>query len=204
MRFLLFCEGPTESNALPAFLKKWLDVQLSQPIRITPVEFQGWGDLYRRIEKKAHLRLRDKDLTVISLLDLYGPSFYPEDKTTASDRYEWGKRHIENKVGHDRFHQFFAVHEIEAWLLSDPKLFPREIRSSLPESASNPETVNFNEPPAKLLNRLYRIRARRSYKKRTQGKELFDRLDPEIAREKCPRLKEMLDEMLRLAKEAGL
>jgi len=44
----------------------------------------------------------------------------------------------------------------------------------------------------------------RSYKKVTYGKELFDQLSPEIAVQKCPRLKEMLDEMLKLAKTAGL
>jgi len=33
------------------------------------------------------------------------------------------------------------------------------------------------------------------------GSDLFSRLDPEIAGRKCPRLKEMLDEMLKLAKE---
>lgn len=69
-----------------------------------------------------------------------------------------------------------------------------------PGKVSQPETVNFAEPPAKLLNRLYRDRLRRTYKKVTHGKELFDRLDPETAYDKCPTLKELLDEMLKLAK----
>jgi hypothetical protein len=38
----------------------------------------------------------------------------------------------------------------------------------------------------------------------THGKALFDRLDPAIAYEKCPYLRELFDEMLKIAREAGL
>lgn len=205
MKFILFCEGPTERMGLPEFLKRWLDPQLSHRVGIRPVEFQGWGDLYREAKKKAHLRLKEDDVVaVISLLDLYGPTFYPEDKVTADERYQFGKAHIEQIVGHERFKQFFAVHEVEAWLLSDPTLFPRDVRAGFPSSVSNPETVNFNVPPAKLLDRLYREKMRRTYRKRTLGPSLFSRLDPDTARARCPKLANMLDVMLDLALQAGL
>ncbi len=205
MRFVLFCEGATETKALPAFFRRWLNRRLSQRVGISPVGFRGWRHLYDEVRRKADLRLQDNDvIAVISLLDLYGPTFYPERKTSADERYDWAKRHVEGKVGSDRFVQFFAVHEVEAWLLSDPKLFPENIRSSLPGRIINPETVNFDEPPARLLDRLYREKTNRSYKKVTQGKQLFDKLDVDIARGKCPRLAEMLDTMLFLAQRAGL
>jgi hypothetical protein len=35
----------------------------------------------------------------------------------------------------------------------------------------------------------------------THGKDLFDKLNPEVAYRKCPHLKDLLDEMLRMAKE---
>jgi len=38
----------------------------------------------------------------------------------------------------------------------------------------------------------------------THGSELFRKLEPDLAYKKCPRLEELLDEMLKLAKEAGL
>lgn len=205
MKFVLFCEGYTEKKALPAFLKRWLDNQLSQPVGIATVRFEGWRELYDDAPKKAQLRLKETDvIAVISLLDLYGPTFYPDHLTAVDERCDWAKKHIEKRVGQSKFRQFFAVHEIEAWLLSDLTLFPREIRSGFPGKVEFPETVNFDEPPAKLLDRLYRDRLKRNYKKVTQGKELFDMLSPEAARQKCPRLKEMLDEMLELAKSVGL
>ena len=99
---------------------------------------------------------------------------------------------------------FFAVHEFEAWLLSQPTIFPRDIVATLPGKIAQPETVDFDEPPAKLLDRIYKARTKRTYKKTTYGKELFAKLDPLVAVKKCPRLNEMLTEMLRLAKGAGL
>jgi len=205
VKFLLFCEGKTEKLGLPKLLKRWLDPRLSKPVGIKPVKFTGWNDLYSEAEKKAKLRLKEPDIiAVIAILDLYGPTIYPSHKTSSEERYDWGKQHIEERVGHLKFHQFFAVHEVEAWLLAQPQIFPSEVSKRLPARVAAPETVNFDEPPCVLLQRLYREKTRRTYKKTTHGVELFGVLDPETVRTKCPRFAEMLDEMLRLAKEAGL
>lgn len=141
---------------------------------------------------------------MIGLLDLYGPQFYPGHLTSASEKYEWAVRHIQREVGRDDFRMFFAVHEYEAWLLSEPTILPAQVRSAIPGRAEQPETVNFDEPPAKLLDRIYKARLKRTYKKTTYGKDLFARLDPAVAVQKCPYLKSMLEELLRLAKAAGL
>ena len=42
MKFILFVEGHTERQVLPAFLKRWLDAQLAQPVGIKVVRFEGW------------------------------------------------------------------------------------------------------------------------------------------------------------------
>ena len=203
MKFILFVEGHTEDKALPAFLKRWLDVRLPQPVGIKPVRFEGWAELRREVKRKAHLYLNSprasEIIAIISLFDLYGPTFYPSHITTAGERYDWAKQEIEQEVNHPKFRQFFAVHETEAWLLSELDLFPTEVSGGFPGRVIEPETVNLNEPPAKLLNRLYRDKLRRTYKKVTHGKELFDRLNIETAYDKCPKLKELLDEMLKLA-----
>lgn len=99
---------------------------------------------------------------------------------------------------------FLAVHEFEAWLLSQPEILPAIVKNILPPKIARPETVNFNEPPAKLLDRLYMQSTKRNYKKTTYGKQRFAILDPHVAAEKCPYLKKMLDELLNLARSAGL
>ena len=141
-------------------------------------------------------------VAVLGLLDLYGPDFYPEGKKTVRERYEWGVHHFEQKVGRDRFRMFFAVHEFEAWLLSDPEIFPRGVRNALPPKIARPEEVDFEEPPAKLLERVYKQATRRGYKKTTYGEQLFGKLAPATAVSKCPYLKAMAEEMHRLAAKA--
>jgi hypothetical protein len=201
MKFKLFVEGYTEQKAIPAFLKRWLDVHLEKRVGIQAVRFEGWQELVKDTPLKARMYLEGPDkkdiIGVIALLDLYGPTFYPKDKTTALERYHWAKEELERQVAHPKFRQFFAIHEVEAWLLSEPNLFIPKIKNALPNKP--PEEINFHEPPAKLLERLYKQHTKHRYKKVTYGRELFSQLDPNQACSKCPRLKEMLEEMLKMA-----
>lgn len=209
MKFVLLVEGQTEKDSAAAFLKRWLDPQLKQAVGIQVVSFNGYAELARKMVKKAQMHLsgprQAEIIAVVGLLDLYGPNFYPADKATTDERYTWGRTHFEREIGLDRFRMFFAVHEFEAWLLSQPDIFPREVKEALPSAkVSQPERVNFNEPPAKLLDRIYKQATKKNYKKTTYGKQLFPKLNPLVTVPKCPYLKIMLEEMLKLAKAAGL
>lgn len=175
MKFVLFVEGYTEKLAVPQFLKRWLDPRLTRPVGIKPVRFEGWKEYVKDIPKKVALNLSGTAgadvVACIGLLDLYGPTFYPDGTVDAAARAAWAKEHLENRVGNPRFRQHFAVHELEAWLLAAPAVLPRELRSSLPKAP--PEKVNFLEPPARLLDRLYLSRLDRRYRKTTDGTNLF-------------------------------
>ena len=57
-------------------------------------------------------------------------------------------------------------------------------------------------PHAKRLNEIYSKQTKRRYKKVTYGKDLFAKLEPNVAYKKRPRLKELLDAMLKLSKDA--
>lgn len=203
MKFVLFVEGYTERKVIADFLKRWLDPRLSKPLRISPVRFDGWAELVNDSPTKARLHLGQSNvIAVISLLDLYGPTFYPPAVTDVKDRYEWGKRHLENEVDQEEFFHFFSVHEIEAWLLSDPSIFPGPLRKAVDAISRNPESVNDIQPPSNRLNRLYNQHTGKNYKKVVHGEALFKKLDPEIAYKKCPSLELLLDKMLELAKDS--
>ena len=208
MKFILFVEGHTEHQAIAAFLKRWLDPRLNLPAGVQPVRFDGWSEMVRDMPKKAQIYLeapKGDVIAVIALLDIYGMQLlYPKEISSVEERFDWAKKHLQGEVNHSKFHQFFAVHETEAWLLSEPKLFPTEIAKILKGKAEKPETVNHDEPPAKLLEHLYISKTGHGYKKVTEARNLFPILDPDIAYEKCPYLKMLLDEMLALAKAAGL
>ena len=204
MKFILFVEGHTEYKAVPEFLKRWLDPKLSKPVGIQCVRFEGWAELVKDAPVKAELYLSRSDvIAVIALLDLYGPTFYPVGKHTPDERYAWAKRYLEGKVGQEKFFQFFAVHEVEAWLLSEPTIFPTSVRAQVARLSQYPERVNGTNPPAKRLNEVYSKQTRRRYKKVVYGKDLFAALDPQVAYGKCPYLKELLDAMLKLARGAA-
>jgi len=206
MKLTLFVEGSTEKSGLPSFLKRWLDPRLPLPVGIKVVQFQGVGAYYEKIEFQANWNLSEgvgADIIAgIGILDLNGLSFCPKHLVTTKERYSWAKEHLELKVGHPRFRQHFAVHETEAWLLAHPEILPAGVRRALPGKASHPENVNFDEPPAKLLERLYREKVGRRYKKVLDGASLFKLLSPDRAYEKCPALKALLDDMLSLAQQA--
>jgi Domain of unknown function (DUF4276) len=205
-------EGDTEHAALPEFLKRWLDPKLGQRVGIRAVNLGGNGEYVKGVARMAAKQLNDPKrqeiIAVIGLLDLYGlpKGFFSPNLSDAQDRYSWAKQELERRVGQAKFRQFFAVHDVEVWLLSDPdnKYFPQQIKNALRRVTANPESVNFDQPPAELLIKLYREKLKnREYRKVPDGCDLFRELDPEIAYRKCPRLKEMLDEMLKLAKENG-
>lgn len=134
---------------------------------------------------------------------MYGVNYYPNHVSAVQERYDWLCQHFENEVDCAKFHMFCAVHELEAWILSQPENLPATVRRALPGRVQNPESVNFDNPPSKMLQRLYREKLRRDYKKIVDGSDLFSRLDPTVAREKCPYLKTMMDKLLSLAQAAG-
>lgn len=215
MKFVLLVEGQTERQSAGEFLKRWLDPQLAKPVGISISKFNGYADLANKMASRAKMHLEGprqaEIVAVIALLDLYipDPNFYPADRTSADDRYAWGKDHFEKDVGKrvslDKFRFFFAVHEFEAWLLSDISIFPKSVQNALPKNRiAQPERVDFGEHPAQLLERTYLRTRNASYKKTVDGQRFFAKLDPTVAAQKCPRLAELLEEMLRLAHAAGL
>jgi hypothetical protein len=63
-------------------------------------------------------------------------------------------------------------------------------------SKRTPEQVNFREPPARFLKRLLGGR----YKKTTHAMNLFPKVDPQIAIDKCPYLRLFAQDLLEVAR----
>ena len=188
MKFILFVEGHTEHQAIAGFLKRWLDPRLAVPVGVQTVRFDGWAEMVRDAPQKAKLYLNTPKgdvIAVIALLDLYGLRLpYPDEANSAAERIAWGTEHLQQQIGETRFRQFFAVHETEAWLLSQPGVFPAEIAKSLKGKAEQPELVNNDEPPAALLDRLYKKpgeATRRSREQRTSFQNSTQVLPPRNA-----------------------
>jgi len=206
MRFMVLVEGHMERMAVHGFLKKWLDARLDPPIGVRVRMFQGKDHYHRECPKVARAYLEGPNsrdiIGVVGLLDLYGPTWFPDRITDCIGRRAWATEEFERAVDDKRFRQFFAVHDVEAWLLSDPSLFSGPMRTAV-SKLKEPERVNFARPPSKVLSELFERHGQYGYAKTTVGRNLLSRLDPEAAARKCPALRELLDAMLRMAVTAG-
>jgi hypothetical protein len=209
MRFVLFVEGDTERDVLPNLLKRCLEERTLQPVGIRAVNFNGWSNLWRDVRQKADFYLRGAGkspdiVAVVSLMDLYGPDIYPAHLNSAKERLEWAKSRLEKEVvRHERFRQYFAVHELEAWLFSQPDIFPAEIRKEIHALSTNPEGVNFDAPPKKRLHSIYDHRLKRRYQPRVDGAKLFRKLAPQALKSKCPIFTAMIEELAALAQNVA-
>lgn len=220
MKFALLVEGETEGLGLAAFMNRWLADQFEP--RTSPgfkvSEYEGWSALRDDAPKKAKTYLTEhahRDvIAVISLLDLYGPDIYPTHKTTVAERYAAGRKYMEDRVKKyfkdeglpsdlsTKYRHFFAVHETEAWFLTRPDLFHKDIRNALSKQKP-PEDVNFKTPPGKLLEDLHLRFTRHAYVKTSTAKNIFPKLDAQATADKCPYLSNMLLELREMARVAG-
>ncbi len=201
MKIVVLVEGDTEHKVLPSFFLRWLTANDCGHIGVYAVNLHGSPNYFKDYKTKARLYLGEKDVIgVMGLLDLYGLDHPAAKAGTVAQRYRAAKAELERPVG-GGFRQHFAVHELEAWLLSAPDLFDPPLRSKLPRKP--PEKVNFDTPPAKVLEKRYSKVLGRDYKKTTDGVTLFHGLDPEVAAAKCPYLKILLDDLLDMARNSA-
>lgn len=63
------------------------------------------------------------------------------------------------EAGHKKFKMFFAVHETEAWLLSQPELFPQKVRGRIEKHRARPEAVNL-QGDDRWIRSLFQSRSR--------------------------------------------
>lgn len=192
MRIVFLVEGDSDKRAIPPFIKRFLENRGLGHVGCEAVESGGWAKLSASAHERARLYLdRDASYRVVTLLDLHGPDFLPHDKPVG-ERISHGRQLLESKLRDPRYRCFFAVHELEAWLLSDPSILPRAIQQQI---RHHPEEQNDNVPPKKLLKSLYRRHLNREYKETTDAVNLFLRLDPMKAASSCPNLKLLLDQV---------
>ncbi len=207
MRFVMFVEGRTERKAVPQFIARWLNEKLGQSVKIEAVSFDGSGGFVKDAPKRARMFIEEEDsgdlVAVIGLLDLYGLPDRCMTQGSVDTRYYTARDTIESEVDQGRFHQFFAVHETEAWLLAQPALFPAPVHDKIEALARPPEEIDFEQPPSKRLVQFYGMTLHKRYKKAVDGPLLFADLDPTEAVAKCPYLKRMLEKILELARAAA-
>ncbi|MCH7811978.1 MAG: DUF4276 family protein [Chloroflexi bacterium] len=196
---VLLVEGETEL-ALQELLKRWLDPRTPKRVGIKVKPLGGAGSFLRDVGAKTRLHLQNSDtLAVIGLMDLHGfpVALSPGDRR---EQVEEARSIVVDRIPSEcrpRFRQHFAVHELEAWMFSDPSILPFALPSRY--VAALPEDLDLGDPPSRHLHRLYKAHRPRGYVKTLDGKALLGKLDPSRIYEKCPHFAQLLDELLALA-----
>ncbi len=204
----LFVEGDTERGearrrTLPTFFHNWLDPQLLplSKVGIRAVKFQGVSNYLDDLPRKLELYLTERRANfVVGLVDLYGlpPTRIDVSHcTTIQEKVAKARRAIRALVPREfqgLFHQHFAVHEVEAWLLAYPERWPSDVRDQI--ARRRPEEVNFNEPPAKFLRRILGGQ----YRKTVCARNIFPIVAAQTAIDRCPFLKLLAEDLLEIAK----
>ncbi len=197
MRIILIVEGDTEKRSIEGLIRRQLLEMTGKKIGVTAINVNGYGNFFHDIPQRVKKYLtgpdRDEILAVAGLMDLYKSPYARDVHRPVSDRVIEGTRLFEESVRQDRFRMFFAVHEYEAWLLSDVEKFDPAIRSRIASHARYPEEVNTDEPPSKYLKRLYSEYLHREYKKTVDGTVLMGRIDPQRVYDQCPNYRAMID-----------
>jgi len=202
MRITIYVEGQTEQGSLRDFFQRYLQSNNIQHIGIDIPPPSGSGFFQARYLKRVRTILDQPKNDVIAVLGLADFLKFPkliecpkqhEDQAT---QIQWLKTELERAVDDSRFQMFFAVYEIEAWLLSQPAIFAASIASKL---GSIPQPENIPEP-YKFINDSYLSVTRKEYDKVIHGRSLFQKLDPTTASAKCPHLRMLLMSLATFAK----
>lgn len=201
MRVRFYCEGRTERGIRDLFTPKLRERGLGLDVR----SFNGNGELLRKIGTVTRNALEQGVRAVFCLIDLYKvPAPIPSGLRTVSERTEWLRAYIKQKVDrsyHDRFFAHIAVHEVEAWMLADEEPLVRRLGCPTLGPWPHPEEVNDQCPPSSVINDLFRRHHPRKvgYHKVKDGIPLLRELDCEKISQKCRFFRNLMEDLMSLS-----
>lgn len=199
-KIVLYCEGHTEEDVLKPLLNQYLKELREVQCALEIDNLKGVGQIKREIGDATRRDLTQSGvIAVFALVDLYGSGFDTVAKVKAELR-----RRVPPEY-RDRFHPHLAVHEIEAWIFAVPQVLNEWLGTTI-KPFPNPETINTQNPPAKLLEELTRRHKQsRVPTKRSMAQRLFAKISSQEAYvneiySKCKHFKAFVDDLRQTAR----
>jgi len=94
------------------------------------------------------------------------------------------------------FHPHISVHEIESWLLAEGGCIAQRLKDSKVEPDKNAEIKNFDNPPSKRIDTLFKSRRQGDgYHKINDGLPLFKCLSFQPVYDSCKYFREFYDDL---------
>lgn len=203
-RIVLLCEGETETLATQRFLRPQFEVDGLKPIALHPINLKGkLGDIG---DYTLRYRTDRRVAAVFTMIDLYGmklPTFSPGTslENKVSTARAWLREQIRD-VDPDFFHPHVCVHELEAWFLAEGKALGKRLKHPKLRPDRQSERKNFENPPTKRVNELFRKHLKHEYRKIADGGPLLSELSHDAVIEACEYYREFYEDLTAVARGA--
>ena len=193
------CEGPTEVDFVKKLNKRYFNSRKIslKPLAINKFERQSLEGNVTIDRLAAHV-IRAEFPVVTTFVDFYG--FRGRGDKNADEI----EKELKEEVNKEFFIPYLQMYETEALLFSDAaaiaiiKNANDKQKRLLDEiiSKNNPEEINDGEKtaPSKRLKNIFR-----DYEKLEDGNRIFDKIQIETMKSKCPRFAKWLDEIERMS-----
>jgi len=187
----MLVEGDSE-RVLRNHLKRFLDEQ-AERTGTPKISFQTKPITFSRARLRGLIRLElaDPEVHLIGLIDVF-PDF-----RSATEAKAFLSEAAEN---HPRFYSHAAQYDVEAWLLPFWGIICRRLGVKRSSPSNNPETVDHERPPSKLLDELYAAATPpRKFIKPVEMNAILDGQDLTVIARACPEFRFLLGTLQKLS-----
>ena len=211
MKVWVFVEGDSDVKALSALLNGWKQNLSTKGWGIQVIPLDSKSKYFRKIGSRATEKLANdaRDL-VVGLPDLYPNRDYADTEYKHNNLQELQgvqrrlvKQHLQQQMGRradvdSHIAHFYASalkHDLEVLLLAATSQLQSRLRmSNMPRSWwQPPENQNQDRPPKRIVEELFRINLKRSYRENTDSDAILRKADLREVAEQCPTFCAMID-----------
>ena len=211
MKVWVFVEGSSDVKALSALWSGWNQKLSEKGWGIKPIPLENKSNYFRKIGSRATEKLANdtRDL-VVGLPDLYPNRDYADTEYKHNNLQELQgvqrrlvKQHLQQQMGRradvdSHIAHFYASalkHDLEVLLLAATSQLQSRLKmSNMPRSwRQPPENQNQDRPPKRIVEELFRINLKRSYRENTDSDAILRKADLREVAEQCPTFCAMID-----------
>ena len=211
MKVWVFVEGSSDVKALSALWSGWNQKLREKGWGIKPIPLENKSNYFRKIGSRATEKLANdtRDL-VVGLPDLYPNRDYADTEYKHNNLQELQgvqrrlvKQHLQQQMGRradvdSHIAHFYASalkHDLEVLLLAATSQLQSRLKmSNMPRSwRQPPENQNQDRPPKRIVEELFRINLKRSYRENTDSDAILRKADLREVAEQCPTFCAMID-----------
>ena len=211
MKVWVFVEGSSDVKALSALWSGWNQKLREKGWGIKPIPLESKSKYFRKIGSRATEKLANdaRDL-VVGLPDLYPNRDYADTEYKHNNLQELQgvqtrlvKQHLQQQMGRradvdSHIAHFYASalkHDLEVLLLAATSQLQSRLKmSNMPRSwRQPPENQNQDRPPKRIVEELFRINLKRSYRENTDSDAILRKADLREVAEQCPTFCAMID-----------